>query len=568
MEENKTTKIGTELLVEALHDQGVEVVFGYPGGAVLHIYDQFFRSNENHILARHEQGAGHMADGYARATGKTGVAIATSGPGATNLVTAVATAQMDSVPMVVITGQVADSGIGKDAFQETDIVGVMTPVTKYAYQVRQAKDIPRTISEAFYIANSGRKGPVLVDIPKNIGIEVVDTENIKVGMQLPGYTPDDELNIDIDVIQEIMATIGESKKPLILAGNGISKSQASEELRTFAHTYQIPVVQTLLGLGVMDSKDDLSLGMAGMHGTYAANMALMETDCLINIGSRFDDRVASDPSNFAPHAKIIHIDIDPSEIDKIIETDISLVADASIVLQLMLQFSIENYTVKQEWLNHQADNKSLHPTQVPVTGEHIRPQRVLEYLGEKTNGDALIATDVGQHQMWAAQYYPFKFPGQLITSGGLGTMGYGIPAAIGADYGAAEGQTVVSIVGDGGFQMTNQELNVMQHYGMKPKFIILNNTVLGMVHQWQHTFYEDRYSHSEFGQGLPDFVKLSEALGVTAARVSDPAEMEAAVDVMLAFDGPYVLEVMIDKHELVTPMVASGKSNDQMEGLS
>lgn len=566
MERVKETSLGTELLVDALRDQGVELIFGYPGGAALHIYDEFFKQNVNHVLARHEQGAGHMADGYARVTGGVGVAVTTSGPGATNIVTAVATAQMDSVPMVVISGQVTAEGIGKDAFQETDVVSLMTPITKYAFQVEDAKDIPRIIKEAFYIASTGRKGPVLVDIPKNIGVQEVNLEDIETEFNLQGYQPENE--VDLDAVEAIKEALLAAEKPLLLVGNGIVKANAYQELRDFAHKYQIPVTHTLLGIGLMPADDSLNLGMAGMHGTYAANMALMETDCLLNIGSRFDDRVASNPNNFAPDAKIIHVDIDLAEIGKIIQPDIAMVADAGKTLEALLAEPIEGWTNKTAWLQHQEDNKALHPLEVPEADEFIRPQAALKYLGEKTNGQAYIVTDVGQHQMWAAQYYPYQFPGQNLTSGGLGTMGYGVPATIGAAFAADADHPVIGVVGDGGFQMTNQELNIIQHYGVKPKFIILNNTVLGMVHQWQHAFYSDRYSHSEFGSGLPDFVKLSEALGVKAAKVTKPEDMAAAIDEMLEYDGAYVLEILIDKHELVTPMVASGKSNDEMEGLS
>lgn len=566
VERTKKTSIGTELLVNALRDQGAEIIFGYPGGAALHIYDEFFRQNVNHVLARHEQGAGHMADGYARVAGRVGVAVTTSGPGATNIVTAVATAQMDSVPLVVISGQVTTFGIGKDAFQETDVVSLMTPITKYAYQVEDAKDIPRIIKEAFYLANSGRKGPVLVDIPKDIGVQEVALEDIDDSFDLPGYNMDHE--VDLGAVAAIKEALLQAEKPLLLVGNGVVKSEAHQELRDFAHQYNIPVTHTLLGIGLLASDDPLNLGLAGMHGTYAANMALMETDCLLNIGSRFDDRVASNPDNFAPDAKIIHVDIDLAEIGKIMEPDIALLADAKTALGALLQGAIAGWSDKTDWLAHQAANQALHPTRVPEMTDAIRPQAVLDYLGKATDGQAYIVTDVGQHQMWAAQYYPYQFPGQNLTSGGLGTMGYGVPATIGAAFAADEKHPVVGIIGDGGFQMTNQELNIIQHYGIQPKFIILNNTVLGMVHQWQHAFYSDRYSHSEFGSSLPDFVKLSEALGVKAAKVTDPADMQAAVDEMLAYDGAYVLEVLIDKYERVTPMVPSGKANNEMEGLS
>ncbi|MDK6233399.1 biosynthetic-type acetolactate synthase large subunit [Aerococcus sanguinicola] len=568
MAKEEETKQGMQVLVEALNEEGVDVIFGYPGGAVLDLYDQFFKNGTNHVLARHEQGAGHMADGYARASGKTGVSVVTSGPGATNIVTAVATAQMDSVPMVVISGQVAQAGIGKDAFQETDVIGVMTPITKYCVQVRDARDIPRIIKEAFYIANSGRKGVVVVDIPKNVGQQMVAVSELNTKIYLPGYQPEKQQKItNNEHIQNIMEAIQASEKPLLLVGGGIAKAGAEEDLREFVHTHKIPVVATLLGLGAVDSKDPYFLGMGGMHGSYAANMALMTTDCLINIGSRFDDRVASVPDNFAPGAKIIHIDIDASEIGKVIQPDYELIADAKVALEALNAAALSNYQSSADWVAFHKQNLADHPMALPAARSTIRPEAAIAYLGEKTDGEALVVTDVGQHQMWAAQFYPVRHTQQFLTSGGLGTMGYGIPAAIGAAFGAKEGQDVVAIVGDGGFQMTNQELNILSAYDVKPKFMILNNEVLGMVHQWQDKFYGQRYSHSEFLDKNPDFVKLSEALGVKAARVSDPAEMEAAIDAMLAYDGPYVLEIRIAKDELVLPMVPAGKPNNEMEGL-
>lgn len=568
MAKEEETKQGMQLLVEALNKEGVDVIFGYPGGAVLDLYDQFFKNGTNHVLSRHEQGAGHMADGYARASGKTGVSVVTSGPGATNIVTAVATAQMDSVPMVVISGQVAQVGIGKDAFQETDVIGVMTPITKYCVQVRDARDIPRIVKEAFYIANSGRKGVVVVDIPKNVGQQMVPVDEVNTETYLPGYHPEKQQKItNNEHIQNIMEVIQASKKPLLLVGGGIAKANAEEDLREFVHTHKIPVVATLLGLGAVDSKDPYFLGMGGMHGSYAANMALMNTDCLINIGSRFDDRVASVPDNFAPGAKIIHIDIDASEIGKVIQPDYELISDAKVALEALNAAALSNYQSSADWVAFHKQNLADHPMALPEARSTIRPEAAIAYLGEKTDGEALIVTDVGQHQMWAAQFYPVRHTNQFLTSGGLGTMGYGVPAAIGGAFGAKEGQDVVAIVGDGGFQMTNQELNILSSYPVKPKFMILNNEVLGMVHQWQDKFYGQRYSHSEFLDKNPDFVKLSEALGVKAARVNDPADMEAAIDAMLAYDGPYVLEVRIAKDELVLPMVPAGKPNNEMEGL-
>lgn len=558
------TKLGVTLLVEALKKEGVEVLFGYPGGAVLHIYDEFFKSEANHILTRHEQGAVHAADGYARVTGKPGVCIVTSGPGATNALTGIATAQMDSIPLIVITGQVAEDGIGKDAFQETDMIGMTTPVTKYNYQVRNAKDIPRIVHEAFYLANTGRKGPVVIDIPKNIGVqEVAYEEYASQEMKLPGYNPNVfPVPEQIEKVNEALAV---SKKPVILAGQGVIHAQAEKELLAFAEYYGIPVVNTLLGLGSFPVQHELALGMGGMHGSYASNMALMECDLLLNFGSRFDDRLASNPNNFAPNAVIVHVDIDNAEIGKIMHTDIPVLSDARLALVLLNDTKLEKTADISEWFNHVMDNKKKHPFRYETSEEFIKPQHVIEYVGKLTNGEAIVVTDVGQHQMWTAQYYPFKHGKQLLTSGGLGTMGFGIPAAIGAQM-AYPDKTVVCFVGDGGFQMTTQELAILNANKLNVKYFLLNNEVLGMVHQWQNKFYDSRFSHSEIPDS-PDFVKLSEAYGVASARVSDPKKVDEAIETALNYPGAYVLEIMISKDELVLPFVITGRSNNEMEGV-
>ena len=561
------TKKGVTLLVEALKNEGVEVLFGYPGGAVLHIYDEFYKSESNHVLTRHEQGAVHAADGYARATGKPGVCIVTSGPGATNALTGIATAQMDSIPLIVITGQVHEAGIGKDAFQETDMIGMTTPVTKYNYQVRDAKDIPRIIHEAFYLANTGRKGPVVIDIPKNIGVQEVEcedcTENIGPVRNLPGYNP--ECLPVPEQVAKVNEAIAASKKPIMLAGQGVIHAQAEKELLAFAEYYQIPVVNTLLGLGSFPVKHELALGMGGMHGSYASNMALMECDLLLNFGARFDDRVASDPTNFAPEAVIVHVDIDNAEIGKIMHTDIPVLSDAKLALLMLNDTKLAEVPDHSVWFNHVMDNKKQHPFRYEKSDTFIKPQHVVEYIGELTNGEAIVVTDVGQHQMWAAQYYPFTRGKQLLTSGGLGTMGFGIPAAIGAKM-AYPDKTVVCFVGDGGFQMTNQELAILNANRLDVKYFILNNEVLGMVHQWQHLSYDGRFSHSEIPDS-PDFVKLADAYGITAARVSDPDEVDEAIQTALDYPGPYVLDILISKDELVLPMVASGRPNNEMKGV-
>lgn len=558
-------KRGTELLVKALLDEGVEVLFGYPGGAVLHIFDEFYRSDTNHILTRHEQGAAHAADGYARSTGKTGVCIATSGPGATNTVTAITTAMMDSVPLVVITGQVAAAGIGKDAFQEVDVQGVMTPITKYVFQVRDASEIQQTVREAFYIANTGRKGPVVIDFPKDVGVQSAEEiPYAQVPIDLPGYMPE-RVEEQIPDVSELMEAFKAAKKPLILWGHGVALDNADELLTEFIEKYQIPATSTLLGLGAYPSKGKLNLGMAGMHGTYTANMALVNCDLLINIGSRFDDRVASDPTNFAPHAKIAHFDIDISEIEKVIQTDFQYETSATNALKALLDYPMEDYEPNQDWLDTVFASKKKHPLHYEQ-GEMIRAERLIEYVGEVTKGEAYVVTDVGQHQMWAAQFYPYTFGKQLLSSGGAGTMGYGVPAAIGAKTGNLD-RDVVCFVGDGGFQMTNQELNILKTNGLNVKYFIINNAALGMVKQWQEIFYDSRFSHSLLQDNAPDFVMLSKALGVEAARVTDPADLEAAVDAAFAHDGSYVLEVRISPDDLVLPMIAAGQSNDQMRGV-
>lgn len=562
--QSQNLRKGTELLVKALKDEGVNVLFGYPGGAVLHIFDEFYTDETHHIVVRHEQGAGHAADGYARATGNPGVVIVTSGPGATNTVTAITTAMMDSVPMVVITGQVAEAGIGKDSFQEVDVQGLMTPITKYIFQVREASEIQQTVREAFHIANTGRKGPVVIDFPKNVGVKYA--EEIPYGdvqMDLPGYHPEllDQQTIDVTPVMEALK---QARKPLVFWGHGVELGGASDLLTEFIEKYQIPATSTLLGLGAYPSKATYNLGMAGMHGTYAANMALMECDLLINIGSRFDDRVVSDSTNFAPDALIAHFDIDHSELNKVVPTDYPYHIGAKIALESLLAYDLAGYAPKNEWLEHVFENRRKHPLHYEMK-ETIRAERVVEYIGEVTKGDAFVVTDVGQHQMWAAQFYPYTFGNQLLTSGGAGTMGFGIPAAIGAKVGS-KGRDVVAFIGDGGFQMSATELNVLQENNLNVKYILINNEVLGMVRQWQTTFYDKRYSHTT-SKFMPDFVKLSEALGVKAARVSLPEELETAIDAAFAHDGSYVLQVDIHRDDCVYPMIAAGESNDKMRGV-
>ena len=551
---------GSMLLLETLKKLGVDKIFGYPGGAVLPLYDAIYDFEIQHILARHEQGAVTAAEGYAKSTGKPGVAVVTSGPGATNAVTAIADAFSDSVPMIVFTGQVATPGIGKDAFQEADMVGITMPITKYNYQIRDTEDIPRIITEAFHIANTGRKGPVVIDLPKNISANQVAEINDTM-IDITSYQPTTEPNGK--QLRKIIDALATSKKPLILAGGGINYAHAGEAFVAFVEKYQIPVVNTLLGLGSIPTTNPLFLGMGGMHGSYAANMALTECDFLINLGSRFDDRLASSPSTFAPEAKIAHIDIDPAEIGKIIPTQIPVVSDLKNALVELLKIDGQK-PANDEWLTHVAANKAKHPLKYAHSETEIKPQRVIEIIGKLTNGDAIVVTDVGQHQMWTAQFYPFKFSNQLVTSGGLGTMGFGIPAAIGAKLAFPE-KEVILFVGDGGFQMTNQELAILNIYNVPIKVVMLNNHSLGMVRQWQEAFFNERRSESVLDQ-QPDFQLLAEAYGINHVLLDDAKTIEKDLEVINEA-GPAFIEVHIPFSEIVTPMVPAGKSNFEMLGV-
>ncbi|MDR1567486.1 MAG: acetolactate synthase large subunit [Streptococcaceae bacterium] len=551
---------GSILLLDTLKKLGVDKIFGYPGGSVLPLYDAIYDYDINHILARHEQGAVAAAEGYAKSTGEPGVVVVTSGPGATNAVTGIADAFSDSVPMIVFTGQVATPGIGKDAFQEADMVGITMPITKYNYQIRETEDIPRVITEAFHIATTGRKGPVVIDLPKDISANEVDFIN-DVTIDLASYQPTTVPNGK--QLRKLMDGLAYAKKPLILAGGGVNYAQASQELLAFVEKYQIPVLATLLGLGSVPSAHPLFLGMGGMHGSFAANMALTECDFLINLGSRFDDRLASSPSTFAPEAKVVHIDIDPAEIGKIIATDIPIVSDIknALVELLKLDGTVPNH---DEWLRHIAENKAKHPFKYKKTNQEIKPQRVIELVGKLTDGDAIIVTDVGQHQMWTAQFYPFNWSNQLITSGGLGTMGFGIPAAIGAKL-ANPDKEVVLFVGDGGFQMTNQELAILNIYQVAIKVIMLNNHSLGMVRQWQETFFNARRSESVLDQ-QPDFQLLAEAYGLKHRLLTNAETLEEDLAIIKT-EGSVFIEVVVPFSELVSPMVPAGKSNFEMLGV-
>jgi acetolactate synthase-1/2/3 large subunit len=560
--QQKRGKSGSRILIDALLKQEVDLVFGYPGGTVLPLYDALYDGEMKHILARHEQGAVHAAEGYAKATGKPGVVIVTSGPGATNVLTGIADAMSDSVPLIVFTGQVLTAGIGKDAFQEADVVGLTMPITKNNYQVRSIKELPRIINEAFHIATTGRKGPVVIDLPKDITVQETESPEER-PLHLPSYQP--TIKPNKLQVKKLMQALAQAKKPLILIGAGVLHADAGQELNEFINKYEIPALSSLLGLGAVPTENDYFLGMGGMHGSFAANMALTDCDLLINIGSRFDDRLASAPQEFAPKATIAHIDIDPAEIGKVIDTQIPIVADAKETLKEMLQ--IESACMDTtDWKKLNMTRKTRYPFKYDTEQSlEIKPQKVIEFIGQLTNGEALVATDVGQHQMWTAQFYPFKYANQLITSGGLGTMGYGVPAAIGAKLGRPD-KEVVLFVGDGGFQMTNQELAILNQYNIPIKIVILNNQSLGMVRQWQESFFNGRCSESIFSM-QPDFVKMAEAYHIKGVRLDDPDTLEAELTEAFKEKGSVLIEVMVSPSEHVLPMVPAGKPNDQMLGV-
>ena len=557
----KEWRTGADILVQALIEEQVDTIFGYPGGAALPIYDALYGNSVKHILTRHEQGAIHAAEGYARVSGKPGVVLATSGPGATNLVTGIADAMLDSLPLVILTGQVGTNVIGTDAFQETDVISITMPITKHNYQVRDAKDIPRIIKEAFHIASTGRPGPVLVDIPKDVAIQEAEFE-YPTTVNLPGYQPTTTPNLM--QIKKVSEAINKAKKPVILCGAGVIFAQAHEELRQFVEMTNIPVASTLLGLGAMPTGHELYLGMAGMHGYYAANMAIYESDLLINIGARFDDRLTGNLAHFAPHATVAHIDIDPAEIGKNVETDIPVVGDAKKALVALLN-EVEKGLSFSEWNEHLNEYKREYPLWYKQEGDELKPQQLVEIINELTNGEAIVTTDVGQHQMWAAQYYGFQQPNLLVTSGGLGTMGFGVPAAIGAQM-ANLSRTCVSIVGDAGFQMTNQELSIIKELNLPIKIIIVNNYSLGMVRQWQELFHDERYSESLM-PNQPDFIKLADAFGIEGLRVETLSEAERVLKSVIDADRPILIDCRVTADENVYPMVAPGKGAHEMIGV-
>ena len=554
---------GTEILLRALEEEKVDIIFGYPGGAVLDIYDQLYKSNMKHILVRHEQGAVHAADGYARATGKVGVCLVTSGPGATNTVTGIATANMDSIPLVVFTGQVPTGLIGNDAFQECDITGITRPCTKHNFLVRNIEDLAPTIKEAFHIARSGRPGPVLIDLPKNVmaASTEYDPANIKIRNYEAAYRPAPKK------MATLFDMLNSAKKPLIMTGGGVILGKASELLTGLAKKYQIPVTGTLMGLGSFPGSDPLWLGMLGMHGTYYANMAVSNCDLLVAVGVRFDDRVTGTIETFAANAKIVHIDIDPSSINKNVAVDLPIIGDTQAVLKdLIKYFDEHNYTYeaspRQEWLDQIAEWKEKVPLTYCQNGNVIKPQFVIETLHKLTKGDAIITTEVGQNQMWTAQFFPFDKPNTFVSSGGLGTMGFGLPAAIGVKC-AFPNKQVVDIAGDGSIQMNIQELATAAQYKINVKIVLLNNGYLGMVRQWQELFYEKRYSHTDMTYA-PDFVKLAEAYGVVGLRATKPDEVESVLKQGLSLDKPVLMDFRVSREECVYPMVHPGDSISNM----
>ena len=554
---------GTQILLAALEEEKVDIIFGYPGGAVLDIYDELYKSNMKHILVRHEQGAVHAADGYARATGKVGVCLVTSGPGATNTVTGIATANMDSIPVVVFTGQVPTGLIGNDAFQECDITGITRPCTKHNFLVRNIDDLASTIKEAFHIARSGRPGPVLIDLPKNVMAASTDYDstNIKIRNHEVMYKPAPKK------MANFFEMLNTAKKPLIMTGGGVILGRASELLTQLARKYQIPVTGTLMGLGSFPGSDPLWLGMLGMHGTYYANMAISHCDLLIAVGVRFDDRVTGNIETFAANAKIVHIDIDPSSINKNVTVDLPIVGDTKAVLKDILRFLEEhNYAqdkaTRKEWLGEIAEWRKKVPLTYCQNGKVIKPQYVIETLYKLAGDDVLITTDVGQHQMWTAQFFHFDRPNTFISSGGLGTMGFGLPAAIGVKCAFPDKQ-VVDIAGDGSIQMNIQELATAAQYNIAVKVVLLNNEFLGMPRQWQELFYEKRYSHTDMTYA-PDFVKLAEAFGVVGLRATKPEEVEAVLKQGLDLDRPVLMDFRISREECVYPMVHPGDSISNM----
>jgi acetolactate synthase-1/2/3 large subunit len=564
-----TSASGAEILIQALLYEGVDTIFGYPGGAVLPIYDELWRARKQltHYLVRHEQGAVHMAEGFARATGRVGVVLVTSGPGATNAVTGIANAYMDSTPLVVITGQVPQHLIGTDAFQEVDTVGITRPCVKHNYLVRNVHDLAAVVREAFHLARSGRPGPVVIDIPKDVGTARADYTRLdRITFPLPTEQP----TLNHKAINVAVEAILNARRPILYVGGGISNSSANEQLREFAEALHIPVCPTLMGLGAFPSAHELCLGMLGMHGNYAANMAVAESDLLIAIGVRFDDRVTGKIKTFAPQARVIHVEIDPANIGKNVIPTLAIAADARLALAEFLR-ELEKKSderlrasvqLRDSWWQQIREWQKSQPLRYSGNGNQIKPQTVIRELHNLTRGEAIIATDVGQHQMWVAQFYPFNRTRQLITSGGLGTMGFGVPAAIGAQLARRE-ELVIAVVGDGGFQMTNQELATAVQYNLPVKIVVMNNGYLGMVRQWQEMFYDRTYSEVDLSVA-PDFVRLAEAYGAKGFRAERPEELREVLSSGLAHNGVSVIDVIVSKEENVFPIVPAGASARDM----
>ncbi len=558
---------GAQVLLAMLKQEGVDTIFGFPGGVLLDIYDEIYKSDIRHILVRHEQGAVHAADGYARASGNVGVCLVTSGPGATNTVTGVATAYMDSIPLVVFTGQVPTQLIGNDAFQEVDIVGITRPCTKHNYLVKETKDLARVVREAFHIARSGRPGPVLVDVPKNVANGIVDFDPEANGdaLQMRAYNPTYEPNTR--QLKKVVEMIRTAKKPVLFGGGGIILSGATEAFTRLGRRTRMPVTATLMGLGGFPGTDPLWLGMPGMHGTFRANMSLGECDLLIGVGVRFDDRVTGKTDTFAPNAKIVHIDIDPTSIRKNVAVATPIVGDCKVSLDLLNEMLDDTDlgdvdSARRPWLDKIAEWKSTQPLAYEQGDELIKPQYVVDTLFELTQGNAIITTEVGQNQMWAAQYYHFDLPNHFLSSGGLGTMGFGLPAAIGAQI-AFPDKLVVDIAGDGSIQMNIQEMATAVQYCLPVKVAILNNGYLGMVRQWQQFFYDRRYSCTTMDHA-PDFARLAEAYGAVGLRATKPSEVAPVLKEAMSTPRPVIMDFVVEKEENVYPMVPAGKSITEM----
>ncbi len=546
-----TSRNGAQAIVKILEQQGVEVVFGYPGGTVIPLYDALYDAPFKHILTRHEQGAAHAADGYARATGKPGVVIATSGPGATNIVTGLATANMDSIPLVAITGQVPTPAIGNDSFQEADIYGISIPITKYNYLVKQADLLPHVLPEAFYLATTGRCGPVLVDVPRNVQMSPVNTLDHE-PVNIPGYNPDPDPQTD--QLEAFLDALNQSRQPIAYIGGGVVSSGAEKEIFKFVTENDIPVVTTLMAKGSFPGDHSLYLGLAGMHGSKFSNLAIYDSDLIICLGARFDDRVAGNVRRFAPNARIVHVDIDAAEIGKRVTTHVPVVGDLKTVLTRMLDLLTPKS--RPEWVGKINDLKAKNPFPIPADGPEIKPQNVIKTVSDLTDGEAIIVTDVGQHQMWAAQLIVSKKPRRFLSSGGLGTMGYGLPAAMGAQIGRPD-LPVVLICGDGGFQMNIQELATIREHNLPIKIVLINNGCLGMVRQWQQFFFQKRYS-STIWEYMPNFVKIAEGYDIPASCVTEPNQVQGALEAMLASSGPCLVEFKVCSDENVLPMIPAG----------